>query len=70
MTLEKRGIPTALFCPESFRGIIEAEARRCGLPSFQPVTVQGHVVALSPEDAVANIDRTAPGIIRWLARRK
>lgn len=68
IALERRGIPTALFCPDAFRGIVETEARRSGLPSFKPVTVPGHIVALSPEQATANIDMVAKELVHWLTK--
>ena len=66
MNLERRGVPTVFVCPETFRGIVLAQARLSGMPSYQPVTVPGHVVALSPQQVCAKIDQVADQIIGGL----
>ena len=66
MSMEKRGLPTVLICPEAFRGIVEAQARLSGLPSFKAVTVPGQLVGLSPQESAAKIDQVADKIIDGL----
>jgi len=66
VTLEKRGVPTVLICPESFRGIVEAQARLGGIPSYTPVTIPGQVVALSPQELTARLDAVADKLIGGL----
>lgn len=68
MTLEKRGIPTVFFCPESFRGIVEAQAQLSGMPAYRPVTFPGQIAALTPQQAVAKVDLVAPRIVAGLLK--
>ncbi len=66
MNLERRGVPTVFLCPEAFRGIVKAQARLDGMPSYEPVTVPGQVVALSPQQVLAKIDGAADRIVGGL----
>ena len=59
MALERRGVPTVFLCPEGFRGIVEAQARLSGMPSYKPVTVPGHIAALPVEELIDKIERVA-----------
>lgn len=68
MILEKRGIPTVIFCTESMRGIVKSQAQLSGMPSYEPVTVPGHIVALSPQQAIAKVDQVADLIIGGLVQ--
>ena len=66
--MEKRGVPTVLFCPEAFRGIVETQARLGGMPSYKPVTIPGMVVAQSPQHMMARVDEVADQILGGLAQ--
>ena len=57
-----------LFCPESFRGIVEAQARLSGMPSYKPVTIPGIIVAQSPQQITAKVDQVADEIIGGLVQ--
>lgn len=66
MFLEKRGIPTVYFCPETFRCIVKTQAQLSGMPSYEPVTVPGHIAALSPQEFIAKIDLAADNLVEGL----
>lgn len=55
-----------MICPESFRGIVKAQARLGGIPSYTPVTVPGQIVGLSAAELMASIDAVADKIIGGL----
>ena len=66
MNLEKSGIPTVFLCPEGFRGIVKAQARLSGMPAYEPVTLPGQIVALSPQQLTAKIDQAADRMVAGL----
>ena len=66
MTLEQRGIPTVLMCPETFRGMVEAQASLSGMPSYKPVTLPGRIVAISGDELLSKVDEAADEMIQGL----
>lgn len=59
-----------IFCPEAFRGIVQTQARLAGMPLYEPVTIPGMVVAQSPQEIIAKVDRIAPMIIQGLVKKQ
>ena len=57
-----------MFCPESFRGIVEAQAHLSGMPSYKPVTIPGMIVAQSPLQITAKVEQVADEIIGGLVQ--
>ncbi|MBI4233637.1 MAG: hypothetical protein HY686_04265 [Chloroflexi bacterium] len=70
ITLEKRGIPTAVICTEPFISSAKAMAQLGGIPDYPYAVVQHPIGSLTPEGLRERARQALPQVLELLLAQK
>jgi len=69
ITLERKGVPTAVICTEPFVTSAEAMAKLGGIPDYPYVVVPHPLGSLDEAEVMARATQAAPDVLRILLAR-